>query len=360
MIFLLTFILLLIAVIDIFYPFYARKHLQFGISVPEPYVNEAVFSKARKTYSLIALIIHCAIIIVFLLFSLKLSADSIVVLFLILMVVMALASFTLYSIFHLRTKRLIIEKNWFEKVTIVHVTRFDSRLSEKVFSPFLFILSMVITVAIIVITLARYETIPDIIATHWGLDGEPDAWTEKSYITVIMLPVILLILQLVNLAIAYFVSKASVQLTAQSTDQSLEREVESRRQTQIFLIVTNISLTILLLFLHVSTTLVKITNVLYFIALFIGYLIVVTITMFVYAAKVYKKKEQFLTIESDESITTDDEFWKWGLFYVNKNDPAILVEKRVGIGWTFNFAHPGTYFFLFAVIILPLLPLFFL
>ena len=42
----------------------------------------------------------------------------------------------------------------------------------------------------------------------------------------------------------------------------------------------------------------------------------------------------------------DDQYWKFGLFYVNKNDPSILVEKRFGIGWTVNMGHKGSWIFL--------------
>src|SRR5436309_3070492 len=34
------------------------------------------------------------------------------------------------------------------------------------------------------------------------------------------------------------------------------------------------------------------------------------------------------------------QFWVAGGFYVNRDDPRLLVEKRSGLGWTFNFAHP--------------------
>ena len=36
----------------------------------------------------------------------------------------------------------------------------------------------------------------------------------------------------------------------------------------------------------------------------------------------------------------NDQYWVAGGFYVNRNDPRLLVEKRSGLGWTFNFAHP--------------------
>lgn len=34
-----------------------------------------------------------------------------------------------------------------------------------------------------------------------------------------------------------------------------------------------------------------------------------------------------------------DSWWKAGMFYYNPRDPAILVSKRVGIGYTLNFAN---------------------
>jgi uncharacterized membrane protein len=34
----------------------------------------------------------------------------------------------------------------------------------------------------------------------------------------------------------------------------------------------------------------------------------------------------------------DDNNYKFGIFYYNKKDPAVFVNKRMGIGWTFNYA----------------------
>ena len=35
----------------------------------------------------------------------------------------------------------------------------------------------------------------------------------------------------------------------------------------------------------------------------------------------------------------DDRLWKAGLFYVNRDDPAIMVAARFGAGWTLNFGN---------------------
>jgi uncharacterized membrane protein len=43
---------------------------------------------------------------------------------------------------------------------------------------------------------------------------------------------------------------------------------------------------------------------------------------------------------------TPDACWKWGAIYYNPDDPALIVEKRFGIGWTVNFAHRGAWIFM--------------
>jgi uncharacterized membrane protein len=43
--------------------------------------------------------------------------------------------------------------------------------------------------------------------------------------------------------------------------------------------------------------------------------------------------------------------YKWGVFYYNKNDIRTVVPKRSRVlGWTFNFAQPGSYGFIVVLI----------
>ncbi len=43
---------------------------------------------------------------------------------------------------------------------------------------------------------------------------------------------------------------------------------------------------------------------------------------------------------------TPDACWKWGMFYINPNDPALFVEKRFGVGYTVNFGNRWSWIFL--------------
>lgn len=51
---------------------------------------------------------------------------------------------------------------------------------------------------------------------------------------------------------------------------------------------------------------------------------------------------------------TEDRYWKVGKIYFNRNDPALLVEKRFGIGYTLNFGHWISWLILAAILALPL------
>ena len=45
--------------------------------------------------------------------------------------------------------------------------------------------------------------------------------------------------------------------------------------------------------------------------------------------------------------------YRWGLFYANADDPRLWVPKRLGLGWTLNFAHGRSW----AILLLLLSPL---
>ena len=51
----------------------------------------------------------------------------------------------------------------------------------------------------------------------------------------------------------------------------------------------------------------------------------------------------------------DNSHWVAGLFYVNPNDPALLVKKRFGFGRTLNFGHWASWLILAVILSAPFL-----
>lgn len=50
---------------------------------------------------------------------------------------------------------------------------------------------------------------------------------------------------------------------------------------------------------------------------------------------------------------TSDRYWKLGVFYVNPDDPSILVERRFGVGWTVNLGNPRAIWLFAGIIVVP-------
>jgi len=46
--------------------------------------------------------------------------------------------------------------------------------------------------------------------------------------------------------------------------------------------------------------------------------------------------------------------WRGGFFYVDREDPALFVPKRYGLGYTFNYGHPAALPLTLALVIVPL------
>jgi uncharacterized membrane protein len=65
--------------------------------------------------------------------------------------------------------------------------------------------------------------------------------------------------------------------------------------------------------------------------------------------------EPALTGSAPTGDRTPDECWKLGMFYYNPDDPALVVEKRFGIGWTLNFGNHWCWVILGAIVATPFL-----
>jgi uncharacterized membrane protein len=63
----------------------------------------------------------------------------------------------------------------------------------------------------------------------------------------------------------------------------------------------------------------------------------------------------FRGLPSDQS--TSAQYWVAGVFYFNRDDAALLVPKRSGMGYTFNMARPAAWILMVAILLLALIPL---
>ena len=63
------------------------------------------------------------------------------------------------------------------------------------------------------------------------------------------------------------------------------------------------------------------------------------------SCRIIKKQKEKLLTGRELLLTEEDDNWIWGIFYYNKNDSRLWVDKKVGIGFTCNMAKPGAIIF---------------
>ncbi|MGH9729481.1 MAG: DUF5808 domain-containing protein [Candidatus Acidiferrales bacterium] len=202
----------------------------------------------------------------------------------------------------------------------------------------------------------NWRRIPERFPVHWGLNGEPNGWSTRSLAGVFG-P--LLIGFTVCIFIALF-SYAIVHWTRQirSSGPGAAAEVRFRRVQLGLLVAVQYFIAWVFSgvpFLALRSHPAQAPNTGVFLLgtfAFVLALYAVLIHTGQGGANLMKAGASS-EILGDDRVTGDltpDHCWKAGIFYVNANDPALLVEKRFGIGYTLNFGRPAAW--LFAVVML--------
>lgn len=347
--------LLLISAIQVVIPYFVKRTLFFGVTIPEQYRKDEKLQLLKRGYVKSSFIFSIVIIVSFIFWVMsKNPADErLIVISTVLQFIIIFISFALYFYYHKKTKNYKKEMGWTEELKEVAVADLKVRLEDNMPPWYIYFFPIVVVIGLIVYTFAQYELLPNKIPTHWGFNGEPDAFTEKTPFSVIQLLIVLLIMQCMFLFIQIAMKNSGIKLSATNLKASKKRQTILRNVTSWFLFYTVILITILFAFLHLQMIHPNLFHkyVLTFLPLGVMFGILGgTVVLLVKVGFSDKYADVFVTdpiMDKDE-----DQYWKGGLFYFNKNDPSIFVEKRFGVGWTMNFANPKAYFILLGPIVL--------
>lgn len=350
--------------IDLFTPHVLRKTTVFGISIPEPFIDDPQLATFKKKYSLLIAVIQIPLITILVVMALSMNDMQQSLLMMGGIFIYLTVSIMIYLKLHDEVKRYKALKGWENQVTVVRVSSFETKFNknERLFPHRLFIPSFLGTIGLTIWLVYIYPQLPGVIPTHWGINGQPDAWSDKSFFSVFSIVFILLFTQVLMYGMAYGAFNSSVQVKAQNAALSLQREHETRKLTAEIMAFFNLITTLFLGFIDVKSNfgILSADNTLS-IAYSLPVFLILTFGVVYYYMKRSKAiNQQFKELDSAESSPSDDQYWKWGLFYYNKNNPDLFIEKKFGVGWSVNFARPGIWIFLFIVMVLPLLPMFFM
>lgn len=202
----------------------------------------------------------------------------------------------------------------------------------------------------------HWQQIPLRLVLHWGAHGQPDRWAARSLGTVFLPLLIAAVVLLVMTLILYGITHWLRPIYAGGPQG--EHESHFRRTTSSLLLVLEYWIAVLFSWLAIRPLLpTSFQRPPAAIAILPG-LFAVAVTAVLMSLGQGGSRMRLAQRPASASTgpvgdRTEDRFWKLGIFYFNRDDPSVMVEKRFGIGYTMNFAHPVAW----VVAVVPLLAL---
>ncbi|QDZ14442.1 DUF1648 domain-containing protein [Humibacter ginsenosidimutans] len=244
------------------------------------------------------------------------------------------------------------------------------------------VFSLVVLLVAFGIGVAVYPSLPQSVPVHWGASGQPDRFAPKGVWSVFG-PLIIGVLVAAGLfAVSFAVRAAPVR-----ADQSLTAEQNERRASLIQSAGSSLigrltaATAIMIVWPAVVSWLWPDASGAVIAGIVVGVaLMLIVVVAFVLASRraaatarvavdgdmlgasarsrrpgagsVSAAHDSGPAHASTPDAPDDDRYWKGGLIYVNRDDPAVFVQRRFGVGWTVNFGRPGGVLFGVVLVVL--------
>lgn len=350
-----TFTLILMGVINGLTPYYSRRGTPFGITVPNAHQQDSFIQMLKKRF-LIQNIVLSLLFSVPLFFFSNIENTEAQEMWSSLYLIGAVFLFIILTfVLYLRNRKAIQlwkkENNIFtdvKKERIVVDTNYHSDL--KTISTRTIVISQLAIVLISIgVTVFFYDRIPNEFPINWNSQNVPNRFVDKSALSVMMMPVIQLLMIPVMSFSHYSFIKSKQKLLSSYPQLTSKQSKRFRRAWSIYFLITSIALQLLLMLTNLFSLFFANDEGLSWMGIVIGVFVFGIVGYSIFLTWKYGQGGEKLVYSqikelSDEVTEVDEEkYWKWGVFYYNPEDPAIFVEKRFGIGSTFNMARWQTW-----------------
>ena len=341
---------LVLSVVFLLMPTLVPRTTPLGVSVPAARTAEPVIATSVRWYRRAVVVAGLVTVCAGIVLSLTVPAVAVVV--------VPLLSLALCGIVYVVARHPILrakrDGDWYAGV--------ETRLTADVTPqprrrpPYLWLLISVVLLVIGFGTgVALYPGLPARIPTHWGGAGQVDAWSDKSVWAAFGPLFIAVLVALGFYGISWLVMMSNGRAVASDTPAQARARTDAVRgvTTSVLgqlsvLIAAAFSVLSVLMWVRADAAIGVASTV----------LVVVLVLVVIFALVRYARAMARVRAGADATVaeTTpertldpavgrdapdDDRFWKAGLVYVNRDDPATFVPKRFGVGWTVNLGSPG-------------------
>ena len=336
-------------------PWFMKKNECFAVTIPESAQADVRFLAFRKRYAaaVLAVTLICAVAlgavsnVVLGKMSSATDAASLNAILAAAIVAAAtiplIASFALMLHYRKRVKAIKREEGWkAERDEAVALIGFEEAPAPPSLA------WNVVYVPIVLITLALglalYPSTPDLVPTHIDFAGNVNQWTPKGP-ALIAFPLLVEVFMAACFIFSHWMtirSKKDVD-PARPAISAYAYGAFARAECILLLVggsVLTAVLGIVMILMMTEFLSMLVTMVLIIVAtlVFVGATIAFSVVYGQSGSRLVKRLE-----ENGDIIADNDERWKAGIFYWNKDDASLILPKRFGVGWTMNWARPAAW-----------------
>jgi uncharacterized membrane protein len=342
----------LLSVVTIIVPALTVSTLQFGVRVPPQRTHAPVILQQRRAYfwrtGILAVCLIAAAAFV--------PVDS---RWLTLSLVLVQLAGGLACYFLARERIIAVKdaEDWYGGLRQTIATDTSWRTDPERYPVLWLTPALLIIAATAVVGVVRYPHLPDQLAIHFSAGGTVDRYAAKDVWTAFALVVtqIAVTALLAGLLLATYRSRPEVDAADPAASTRRYRRFLSVMGRGMLALVALVDLSLMLVAFQIwrvfapsGTTIAQWT-----LPVVVGVIVIVAIAIRMGQAGSRLRAPSpgaadTATTGSDTAGTAagpttvnrdDDRLWVGGLVYVNRRDPAIIVAKRYGVGWTFNFGN---------------------
>ena len=336
-------------------PWFMKKNECFAVTIPESAQADVRFLAFRKRYAaaVLAVTLICAVALGVVsnvvLGKMSSAADAASLNAILVAAIVAtatiplIASFALMLHYRKKVKAIKREEGWkAERDEAVALIGFEEAPAPPSLA------WNVVYVPIVLITLALglalYPSTPDLVPTHIDFAGNVNQWTPKGP-ALIAFPLLVEVFMAACFIFSHWMtirSKKDVD-PARPAISAYAYGAFARAECILLLVggsVLTAVLGIVMILMMTEFLSMLVTMVLIIVAtlVFVGATIAFSVVYGQSGSRLVKRLE-----ENGDIIADNDERWKAGIFYWNKDDASLILPKRFGVGWTMNWARPAAW-----------------
>ncbi|MDA8344015.1 MAG: DUF5808 domain-containing protein [Thermaerobacter sp.] len=330
--------------------------LPFGVRIPPHRAGDTAIAHVKRIYRTILVVLAAVgILAVWLLRSVETVYVALLPVAFIIIVYLD------YYGAHRSLQAVKERGGWYEGQREAAVVDTNARIAPRRYPTGLLLIAIAVILITAAIGVARYPQLPTILATHFGQNGQPNGWMQKTPLSAFLLIWMQIGLTAIFAVIGYVLLQTRQELDPSAPEASAARHQAFQIAMVRVLLVLGILMNATFLLSSLQIWGIKLFGngpraVIVVLPVLIGvaYTFFVTLRIGQGGSRLPQPAEK----PTGYVHRDDDRYWLFGRIYVNRDDRAIFVQKRFGIGWTLNFGHPVSWVALVMIVVLALSPTF--